>query len=170
MSAWEAAGATDEWYTPPEVFAALGCRFDLDVAAPRLGPLHVPTDQWIHEGSLSANWRGFIWGNFPFGGRNGLQPWLEKFFAHGNGIALTPDRTSAPWFRYAWARADVVMFTRKLKFIRPDGSRGKSPGCGTALWASGEQAKRALVRAETVGFGILAMPHQPSPITDRGCV
>jgi hypothetical protein len=37
--------------------------------------------------------------NPPFGGRNGLAPWLDKFFANGNGIALTPDRTSAPWWQ-----------------------------------------------------------------------
>ncbi len=27
-------GATDEWYTPPHVFAKLGCSFDLDVSSP----------------------------------------------------------------------------------------------------------------------------------------
>lgn len=32
MSHWESAGKTDDWYTPPEVFEALGCEFDLDVA------------------------------------------------------------------------------------------------------------------------------------------
>ena len=27
-------GATDEWYTPPYVFDAMGCVFDMDVASP----------------------------------------------------------------------------------------------------------------------------------------
>ena len=30
----QSVGATDEWYTPPRVFDALGCSFDLDVASP----------------------------------------------------------------------------------------------------------------------------------------
>jgi hypothetical protein len=159
MSAWETPGASDEWYTPAYVFDALGERFDLDVAAPINGPLHVPTSRWISSGSLDADWSGFVWGNFPFGGRNGLRPWLTKFVSHGNGVALTPDRTSAPWFQEAWAQADAVLFVReKIKFIRPDGSVGKQPGTGTALWAAGERAVTALTRARNAGLGILATP------------
>lgn len=30
----QSVGATDEWYTPPHVFRALGCSFDTDVASP----------------------------------------------------------------------------------------------------------------------------------------
>ncbi len=161
MSAWEASiGATDEWYTPPEVFEALGCTFDLDVAHPMNGATHVPCRDWIWERSLEKPWSGFVWMNSPFGARNGLAPWLDKFFDHGNGVALTPDRTSAPWFWSAWDRADSVLFTRKLKFIRPDGSRGKQPGTGTALWAAGVRGELALRRAAAKGFGILALPHR----------
>ena len=164
MSAWEAAvGASDEWYTPPEVFDALGCRFDMDVAAPAdssaLALTHVPADRFITAKSLAVRWSGFVWMNPPFGGRNSLQPWLAKFFDHGNGIALTPDRTSAPWFAEAWARADQVLFTAgKLKFLRPDGSVGKQPGTGTALWAVGSRGIAALDRAAAHGLGILAAP------------
>lgn len=156
MSNWESPGASDEWYTPKYVFDALGCRFDLDVASPVGGPLHVPCDTWIHENSLEVEWSGFVWMNPPFGGRNGLMPWLQKFFSHGNGIALTPDRTSAPWFHYAWQRSDAVLFTRKIKFIRPDGSLGKSPSTGSALIAAGNRAVEALYRARDNNLGILA--------------
>lgn len=158
MSHWETSGASDEWYTPKFVFDALGCDFDLDVAAPVNGPAHVPADEWLHSRSLDQAWHGFIWMNPPFGGRNSLEPWLAKFFDHGSGIALTPDRTSAPWFQAAWQRADLVMFTRKIRFIRPDGSEGKSPSNGTALWAVSDQAERALRRAVDKGLGILATP------------
>lgn len=162
MASWETSGRSDEWYTPKYIFEALNCHFDLDVAAPMRGPLHVPCDTWFYDCSLSKPWHGFVWGNFPFGGRNGLEPWLEKFFAHGNGIALTPDRTSAPWFRNAWASADLVLFMPKVRFIRPDGSEGKSPSTGTALWAVGPQAVAALQRAASVGLGILAQPIPPA--------
>lgn len=53
---------------------------------------------------------------------------------------------------------DAVLFTRKLKFIRPDGTRGDSPSNGTALMAIGHQGETALMRAASVGFGILVRP------------
>ena len=157
MSAYEPnIGASDEWYTPAYLFDALGETFDLDVAAPISGPPHVPARAWLHAGSdgLQHGWNGFVWMNPPFGGRNGLVPWLDRFFAHGNGIALTPDRTSAPWWQEANRRADATLFIAgKVKFIRPDGSEGKSPGTGTTLFAAGERAAQALVRAQKSGLG-----------------
>lgn len=159
MSAWESAGASNDWFTPKHVFDALDCRFDLDVAAPRDGPLHVPTSRWLSSDSLNAEWDGFVWMNPPFEGRNGLTPWLDKFFEHGNGIALTPDRTSAPWFQRAWKRTGLVLFTfDKVKFIRPDGSIGAQPGYNVTLWAAGSRAAIALYRARTNGLGFLAAP------------
>lgn len=156
MSYWEADGRSDEWYTPPEVFDALGCRFDLDVAGAHKA--QVPCDGAIYSNSLTAQWQGFIWMNPPFGGRNGLTPWLDRFIAHGNGIALTPDRTSAPWFQAAMPLMDAVLFTPKLKFLRPDGTRGASPSNGTALMAMGWQGVGALHRAAGRGLGILLTP------------
>lgn len=158
MSHWEACvGASDEWYTPKYIFDALGEGFDLDVAS-RYVPLHVPLlGHYIGSNSLIADWRGFVWMNPPFGGRNSLEPWLDKFFDHGNGIALTPDRTSAPWFQKAWGCADLALFLPKVKFIRPDGSLGKSPSNGTTLWAAGSRAAEALTRAAPK-LGILAAP------------
>jgi hypothetical protein len=164
VSAWEAPGATDEWYTPKSVFDALGCAFDLDVAAPEAGPLHVPAREWFFHDSLNEPWFGFVWGNFPFGGRNGLVPWLEKFFAHGDGIALTPDRTSAPWFQTYAPKADAILFTRKIRFLRPDGTEGKSPSTGTALMAAGPRGLDGLARAADAGFGMLVLPRQLRPL------
>lgn len=162
MGEWESSvGKSDDWYTPPEVFEALGCEFDLDVAGDIMAPAFcVPCRERIAGNSLDVPWHGFIWMNPPFGGRNAKMPWLDKFFEHRNGIALTPDRTSAPWFQAAWPRADLVMFTPKLKFNRRDGTPGDSPANGTALWACGGRAIEALHRARLRGFGILAEPQR----------
>lgn len=161
MSHWEAVGKSDHWYTPKHVFDALGNpRFDMDVAAPMLIPSWINARKWLWKDSLESEWSGFIWMNPPFGGRNSLQPWLDKFFAHGDGIALTPDRTSAPWFQDAWSKAELALFTPKLKFIRPDGSPGKSPSNGTCLFAVGRQARVALQNAADAGLGILAKPER----------
>lgn len=159
MGYWDTPGRSDEWYTPPAVFGALGCQFDLDVAPARYAPgQHVPCGEFLIGDGLSDEWSGFVWMNPPFGGRNGIAPWLDRFFAHGNGIALMPDRTSAPWFWSAWSRADLVLFTRKIRFLRPDGSEGVSPSNGTALMAAGARGCAALGRAAALGFGILAEP------------
>lgn len=156
MGTWEAAGQSDEWYTPKYVFDALDCRFDLDVAAPLRGPRHVPADTYIYDYSLRKPWHGFVWMNPPFGGRNGISPWLDRFFEHGSGIALTPDRTSAPWWQKAAKRADAIMFVAgKIKFERPDGSIGKSPGTGTTLLAIGHRGVEALRGAERAGLGLV---------------
>lgn len=160
MGYWEPSiGASSEWYTPKAVFDALGCQFDLDVAGDSSAPAYcVPAPAAIYRESLYRDWTGFVWMNAPFGGRNGIAPWLDKFIAHGNGIALTPDRTSAPWFQYAAPQMDAVLFTRKIRFLRPDGTEGKSPSNGSALMAIGWQGVAALHRAAGHGFGIIATP------------
>lgn len=164
MSHWEAAGATDEWYTPKYIFDALGEQFDLDVAAPVNGPLHVPCDEFISADSLAKPWRGFVWMNPPFGGRNHIAAWLDKFFAHGQGIALMPDRTSAPWFQAASGRADAVLFlSPKVKFLRPDGTAGASPSTGTALMAAGKRAATALQRARSLGVVVHPLREEGKP-------
>ena len=97
--------------------------------------------------------------NPPFGGRNGLAPWLEKFVAHGNGVALVPDRTSAPWWQNYARRCDLTLAVEgKIKFIRPDGSEGASPAQGTTLLACGMQGVKALFNAEAAGLGSLWSP------------
>src|SRR4051794_13847592 len=107
----QCVGATDEWYTPPHVFGAMGCSFNWDVASPgkRVTPW-IPAVDFIERDSRAQTWSGFIGITPPFGGRNGIVPWLEKFFAHGDGIALTPDRTSAPWWRAYAPRAHFILF------------------------------------------------------------
>lgn len=145
MGYWEQNGASDEWYTPRYIFDALDVTFDLDVAAPEQRT-HVPAISKAVSAGLSVPWKGFVWMNPPFGGRNGPVPWLDKFFEHGNGIALTPDRTSTDWWQDAAQKSDAICFVRgKIKFERPDGSVGKSPSNGTTLFAAGDRAVAALV-------------------------
>ena len=156
----QSVGATDEWYTPGLVFRALGCEFDLDVASPgqHVTPW-IPALRFLTSNSLSTPWEGFVWMNAPFGGRGALAPWLAKFFAHGNGIALVPDRTSAPWWQDYVPRAELVLFTRgKLKFIGANGVPGASPAQGTTLLAIGSRGCAALERASANGLGLLMRP------------
>lgn len=166
----QCVGATDEWYTPPHVFKALGCRFDVDVASPgREVTPWIPAEHFVTACSLGTKWEGFVWMNPPFGGRNALVPWLEKFFEHGRGIALTPDRTSAPWWQQFAPRADLVLFVApKLKFIGADGKPGKSPAQGTSLMAIGAPAQKSLRRAAAMGLGVLMQPSALSEASQDG--
>lgn len=160
MAAYESAGETDEWYTPRYIFDALGETFDLDVACPAEGPRHVPAIAWLSTGGLSIPWSGFVWMNPPFGHQSTKRRWLRKFFDHRNGIALVPDRTSAPWFQEFGPRADAILWVSpKIKFERPDGTRGEWPGTGTALFAAGPRATTALLRCR---LGFVSIPCKPT--------
>lgn len=156
----QCVGATDEWYTPPYVFRALGCSFDVDVASPGKSVTPwIPAAQFFMACSLQIEWEGFVWMNPPFGPRNGLVPWLDKFFAHGNGIALVPDRTSAPWWQQFAPRADLILFAApKIKFIGANGQPGPSPAQGTCLMGAGRRSLPALRRAAFNGLGVLMKP------------
>jgi hypothetical protein len=157
MSHWESSGRSDEWYTPKYIFDALETGFDIDVAAPVDRTFCVvPAREFITSDSLSKSWIGYVWMNPPFGGRNGIFPWIQKMYHNYNGIALTPDRTSAPWWQWAAHHSDAVLFINgKVKFIRPDGSTGDSPSSGTTLFAWGDLAVSALRNAEKNNLGKL---------------
>lgn len=152
----QSVGATDEWYTPAYVFEALGCEFDLDVASPGAGETPwIPARRWLWHDSLNQDWRGFIWMNPPFGKRNGIIPWMSKFIEHRNGIALTPDRTSAPWWQECACQVEAILFVSpKIKFVGADGILGRSPAQGTSLMAIGEKGCEALQRAKYRGLGV----------------
>lgn len=166
-------GATDDWYTPPEIFDALALTFDLDPCSP--GPGHwvpAPRIYTAADDGLSLPWFGLVFMNPPFGSRHGHVPWLRKFLDHGNGIAIARAYTSSDWFHDEVApRAETLLFPRgKTKFIRGSdmwsdtkagrilhraGTRGDSPGHGIVLIGMGEIANEALRKS---GLGLWLTP------------
>lgn len=148
----EMSGESDEWYTPKYIFDALGVVFDLDVASPPEGPRYVPARNYYSEGALEKDWKGFVWMNPPFGNQSNKRKWIKKFLDHGYGLALLPDRTSAPWWQEFAREAEIIMFVSpKIKFERPDGSVGESPGAGTTIFGCGGFSKVILERATSLG-------------------
>jgi hypothetical protein len=81
--------ADDEHYSPKWIFDAFGVVFDLDVCAPEGGVPWIPAKKSfsIKDDGLSQNWHGLVWMNPPY---SKTTPWVDKFMAHGNGIALMP--------------------------------------------------------------------------------
>lgn len=121
-----------EWLTPPALLRSLGA-FDLDPCAAIGQPWPTAARMLTAEDDgLTEPWTGRVWLNPPFG--RGVDRWLAKLAAHGNGIALLPARTETrPWFTYVWNVAHAVAFVRnRPHFHRPDGSRAPH-NCGTAI-------------------------------------
>ena len=151
----EKAGKSNEWYTPKYVFDALEVGFDMDVASP-VDKTHcsVPSREFITANSLDLEWNGFVWMNPPFGNQKMKFEWINKFIEHGNGVALFPDRTSAPWWQHFNRNTDLKLFVDgKIKFIDEFGKLGESPSNGTTLFAIGEQGTQALRNAVQNNLG-----------------
>jgi hypothetical protein len=143
----QSIGLSDDWLTPPSIFQRLNLAFDLDPCSP--GPDHWVPAKRIYtkvDDGLRQPWFGRVFMNPPFGGRRGQVPWLRKFFAHGDGIALVAARTSADWFHdVVVPNAQILCFPNgKTKFIRPDGSVGNEPGTGVVLIGMGTACCEAL--------------------------
>ena len=160
-------GASDDWYTPPAIFDALGIQFDLDPCSP--GPGHwVPASRIYtkEDDGLARDWRGLVFMNPPFGGRNGHVPWLQRFLDHGDGIAVVRAYTSAAWFHdHVVRRAQAVLFPRgKTKFVRPDGSVGTAPGHGVVLLGMGSVGIGALRQS---GLGWFVDQRTPAVRVER---
>jgi|SRR5882672_1891145 len=155
-------GKSDDWYTPPEMFAALGLIFALDPCSP--GPGHwVPARKiyTIADDGLSQPWEGLVFMNSPFGGRFGHVPWLVKFFDHANGIAIVRAYTSSSWWHDLMPRAEGILFPRgKTRFIpsvenrarlereAKNGKFSNAPGHGVALIGMGAIACQALAHSK----------------------
>lgn len=139
------AKASDEYYTPKWVFDALGLEFDLDVCAPETGPLHTPAKRWYSatDDGLAQPWQGRVWMNPPY---SRPTPWMAKWIAHANGLALVPHSKSA-WYDNVWnSHAAVVTLPSTLKFVKPSGELAPI-FLPCSLWAIGETNIEALHRA-----------------------
>lgn len=155
-------GMSDDWHTPREIFDALKepsgapLRFALDPCAPLDRTYYfVPTDRFYtkEDDGLTQLWFGRVFMNPPFGCRRGHVPWLKKFFAHADGIAICRAYTSSDWWHAVIVpNAQTLLFPKgKTKFIRPNGDVGTAPGHGVALIGMGQICNHAL-RACKLGW------------------
>lgn len=144
-----AVGATVEWFTPPELLAAIGLTYDVDPASPLRGPVPwIPATRFYSpsDNGLIQPWAGRVWLNPPYG--NMAVPFLHRLAEHGHGIALVFARTEVDWWQASAPRATAVCFLRdRLYFIREDGFRGRA-AMGSALLAFGADCADAIERAD----------------------
>ncbi len=133
---------SDEHYTPRVLFETLGLEFGTDVCAPKGGIEWIPAKISYHldQDGLKQPWNGLVWMNPPF---SKPAPWVERFIAHNNGVALCVVSKSK-WFNALWNAADaIVPFPRNWKFERPDGNK-KTISFQSFLFALGDEATEAL--------------------------
>lgn len=160
MPVLDYAATNDDWYTPPEVFQALGLSFDLDVASTPDGIPWIPTTAWysVHDDGLSQQWTGLVWCNPPF---SRAKDWSLRFIDHGDGVLLASIPNDTRWFTDLYRGSALVYFgDRGWSYHRPDGKHTQNPW-PTMMAAMGDEAKSGLRRLASVFPGVLTEQHQP---------
>lgn len=136
---------TDDHYTPPFIFEALGVEFDMDVSAPVNGVPWIPAKRSLSiiDDGLATEWVGRVWCNPPY---SKITPWAHKLLEHGNAIALLPVGKSM-WFDTLWAQADAILtLPSSLRFIKSDGTVAGIM-TSTMLFGFGEANREALINS-----------------------
>lgn len=144
-------GGTVVWLTPPNIIEALG-PFDLDPCSPEVRPFETASRYYTEkDDGLAQPWSGRVWMNPPYG--PGMDRWLEKLAAHGDGLTLIFARTETrAFFDHVWDKADALLFIKgRLKFHRPDGTIGLAAAAPSVLIAYGERNVQALERVAASG-------------------
>jgi len=108
---------SDDWYTPPYIFEALGLQYEFDVSGPPGGLPWIPANKTfsILDDGLFQNWGGGkVWMNPPY---SNPKPWVEKFIANGNGVALVPTSTGI-WMLNFWSAPVSWLMLEPMRFVR----------------------------------------------------
>ena len=82
-----------------------------------------------------------------------IEQFVRKLAEHGNGIALLFNRCDSKMFQdVIFEKATGMKFLRhRIRFYRPDGTRGDSPGCGSILIAFGVENAEVLKNCSIEG-------------------
>ena len=140
--------ASDDIYTPPSVFDALGLEFDLDVCAPENKLPWIPAKRHysLKDDGLAQPWEGLVWCNPPY---SKPSPWIDKFINHNNGIMLVQISRSKA-IKQLWEHADgIALQPTGFKFINPE-LKPHAIFMVVMFFSMGEVATEALNKS---GFG-----------------
>jgi hypothetical protein len=138
-------GTSDDYYTPPFIFEALGLSFDLDVCAPSNGVSWIPAQRSLSiiDDGLTSDWKGLVWMNPPYSSPN---DWIHKFVLHNNGLCLVIT-SKANWFKFIWENADgALVMPPNLKFIK--GKDVAQIQFQTMMFSMGNLATKALIASK----------------------
>ena len=82
---------------------------------------------------------GRVWLNPPYS-RPLIELFIQKMAEHNNGIALLFNRLDSAMMQDVILKKATSMkiLRKRIRFYRPDGTQGGSPGCGSILFAFGD--------------------------------
>lgn len=137
MTVPKSTAGTQNWRTPPELFAWVNSQFNftLDAAADPENAL-CPKFYTAEDDGLSHSWAGeVVWVNPPF---KQIKAWLAKavYEVERNGaivVMLLPAATETRWFRTYAARGQIAFLTPRVKYVHPDGVTRNGPPIGSML-------------------------------------
>lgn len=137
--------ATTEWYTPFYIIESLGGKFDLDPCAPSTDWYTANRCFTKEINGLEQEWTGKVFLNPPYS-NPAVKQFVTRLADHGNGIALLYARCdNKMFFEQVFNRATSIKFlSNRVYFMRPDGTKGNRPGCGSVLIAYGPECDRIL--------------------------
>ncbi len=144
----------DEWYTPKEIIHSLG-EFDLDPASCEKAFLLNQSAKNIYtaeDNGLSKTWYGRVWLNPPYS-QPLIQEFLLKMAEHNKGIALVFAKVESKWFhdsvlKYA---SGIKFLYDRIRFLRPDGTKGNQPRHGSMLISYGKEDTAILLNNSLKG-------------------
>jgi len=150
---------SDDCYTPRWVFDAMGLRFDLDVAAPVGGPLHVPADRYYTaaDDGLTQPWDGLVWCNPPY---SAMKDWAPRWCRHTAGALMGLGTSRHSTFGEICRASDAV-YIGTVYFSRPDGTVlkfGWTP-IFVAFRGVGLKPAERLAAADPYGAVLYGRPH-----------
>lgn len=116
------SNATDEWATPPDLFASLNAEFGFTLD-PCATPANAKCAKFFtkREDGLAQSWQGErVFMNPPYGSAIGA--WVRKAFEecrHGAlVVCLIPSRTdTAYWHDYVMRASEVRFIRGRVKFV-----------------------------------------------------
>jgi len=152
-------GKSDEWWTPPWLFEALGLRFDLDPCGHEGAdvPAHKIYTLAAGQDGLRLPWSGRVFLNPPY---SDTTAWVDKLLnSNVTAITLTFARTGSSWAQRLLGGehcASAVLFlAKRVRFIPGGGQHASSPGADSMLCAFGQTEVEALYRMAEAGHGVM---------------
>ena len=140
------------WFTPQEIIERLRF-FDMDVCTVSYRPFDVADFHIEHDkgmDSLDMERKGFVWMNPPYGKE--INPFIEKFKKHNNGIALVFARMGTPWMQdWVMSGGDIFFLRKRIAFISKEGKKATNAGADSCLLFCGEIARERIERSGLVG-------------------